>query len=847
MPNISLYDDMRATFMDYFMMEDIDDEMRRIVFQYNTRVYFDGLLAIALLPDNEWHKYSYFFQRLINNDLIMEFIFSTYSKALNHEDLILMDGRKDFDAYYNAFRGVLVNVCKMKDEKKPSEIIVDTIRHLTTRFKLFQKHLSKKAVERVGKNPASYVEHFIYVLKMMLIIYMRWMSNDFVFSPDVKDEEKINKYMKVMSEIHNFLNFKGNFRIVSFTLEDYLKVKKENEKKYISTGLRYFDCLFKDNPGYKKGWLFVVGGAYGMGKTKFLISLATNAVRQGFKVLHITAENDEDEVMEDYISAYRGKAFDNTNPYEMKEFEELSKYLKSKVKIIKVRPLDFTVDNINTFIEMMNNRDFEVDVLVVDSINLMTVPGVNGGGGASKYDKGEKIMLGLFDIAKNHDIAVLTCAQLQRQGVKKSQDGKEDEVEARSEDVSLSYAIPAFAHVYVTLNQSSDELRHNAMRIYVDKIRRGISKVTIPVIFDKGNMIIRDATEDEVKKYFGEKTNKVFDGIIKKRLEKLSGIDYGIFRVGEIKPEDDTFTVASIDEEEETISVPQQNEAIQESFSDKTHEPESDINDKVETKDDVEQEVKYESQEQENSHVTDEVIEIEQNNVEDVVVKNVEDTLDVVSDNEENVEVDKKRKPVDRIDEDFIKEVAIRNGMIVKDGKIYDGTGNEVEIDEILNFVKDIPHGKIDYDIKLFYPNENDRLVPYRVIATDTNEITEFGLIDMETDTGYVLFFNGKYELQISKDKKVNTDFMKMGYEYNNKIKEYVDEMVEKFMNMSEEELDSLVEDKDDVELNINITLPNQENSNNNPDNVEHIKVETSDKNDKTDNNASTDKSTKSK
>lgn len=225
------------------------------------------------------------------------------------------------------------------------------------------------------------------------------------------------------------------------------------------------------------------------GKTFMLIDVAVNAVSQGLKVLFVTLEMSENDMIKRFWTALTGQIGEDRDDIDYPYFEDdgnkwvvshktisrkavsivdIEKKQKSlkkmfrggDVKILAVPAYSLTPDQLDVKIErMVQQEEFVPDVIVVDYADIM-----------QPVDRGEyrhqidSIWKKLRALAQKRKAVVFTASQSGRSSISKDVD---------AEDIAED--IRKLAHVtsMVSLNQSAEERKEGIIRLKQLAIREG--------------------------------------------------------------------------------------------------------------------------------------------------------------------------------------------------------------------------------------------------------------------------------------------------------------------------------------------------------------------------------------
>ncbi len=263
------------------------------------------------------------------------------------------------------------------------------------------------------------------------------------------DELKLN--IKEIDEIN--LKEETHFRDLSDInfFDEYIDKLKTSER--IKTGWKYLDFLLGGGFLKEKMQSFIAGT--GVGKTMAQFNIGINASRNGNNVLYITLEISEGEMMK---RIYSNLGNCNIHNMERKWKNEYKSKIKNSVKnmegdfkLVEYGINTMTIEMLEKILEKYADKyDYKPDLLVVDSGNLVKVP---SNFNDNLYLKGQFIGNELQRIATEHEISVLTSAQLNREGSKKANRSGN----ATMQDIAESFAIPQVSDVVMGAGDSEGE------------------------------------------------------------------------------------------------------------------------------------------------------------------------------------------------------------------------------------------------------------------------------------------------------------------------------------------------------------------------------------------------------
>lgn len=264
--------------------------------------------------------------------------------------------------------------------------------------------------------------------------------------------------------------------------------KQETSKNKISSGWGNVDILL--HGGWDKGTFNVLMGETSCGKSTWLYNIACNAASQGKNVAIITVEMSQRKVIR-RLGAMRLKI-------DIDQYDELSKdstFIKNKINqlknsgnglfnteppgkifIKKFNTGDCNITDIDNYLTKLEEiKNIDLDVVIVDYINLMSVNKLNKEIGNNLYQKGKHLAEGLRYIADKFNLALITATQLDR-----AVWGASD---VKLQDIPESKAVAETADTVWGIIRNNEMKKHNKYRLKVLKLRDGDHKEQI-ILFD---------------------------------------------------------------------------------------------------------------------------------------------------------------------------------------------------------------------------------------------------------------------------------------------------------------------------------------------------------------------------
>lgn len=268
--------------------------------------------------------------------------------------------------------------------------------------------------------------------------------------------------------------------------------------------------------GFNSTWLIVLLGAAKSGKTAALIEFGVSAMLQGLKVLHISYEMSESEVVDRYdqcigfFSSEEGGVVQDTMEFVQGKWVKIRKKSHSIYDLEAVSRAKKAIKKFGGGLEIVDfssgkgsYRDIEVlldiienqkgvifDVLIVDYLGIMG----SVEKGQNKKEKIAENTLGLKAIGKERNLIVFTAQQGNRQAMK-----------ARTfQSHLIADAIePIYdSDLVMAICQTDKEEKNNIYRIYIAEARHGKKHESITMVRDLsiGQMMLGTATENLIIK-----------------------------------------------------------------------------------------------------------------------------------------------------------------------------------------------------------------------------------------------------------------------------------------------------------------------------------------------------------
>lgn len=263
-------------------------------------------------------------------------------------------------------------------------------------------------------------------------------------------------------------------------------IYEEDSDMVIPTG---FDTFDKQNGGFFRGSLVIIGGNSGGGKSILCNQLAVNQAKLGYNISLAPLEMSTKEMVSRTISSTTGrpaidiflKRLSNPDKDDIyRKMIKLSKEIEAKggsYTIFKPKE-DLTIQQL-----LSSMHTLKSDVIYIDYISLL-----KGVGGDDSWQKLGEVARYCKIYAENHNKVVVLLAQL-------SEEGK----------IRYSQAIKEHASLAWTFVSNADTRKNGVLRIELLKSRNQVNSAFLLNI-DYAKTAVRDFSPEDLKRL--EKTQK---------------------------------------------------------------------------------------------------------------------------------------------------------------------------------------------------------------------------------------------------------------------------------------------------------------------------------------------------
>jgi len=233
-------------------------------------------------------------------------------------------------------------------------------------------------------------------------------------------------------------------------IEGLLQYLRERNKTKIPLGIPILDSLIAG--GLPKQSVHTVLAGYGVGKTSFLINVAVEAARKGIKTLFTYHEGRTEQIVARFLSKITRIPFNTFLTLDIEihkeKIERAKKLLKDNILIKPMCQVGITVEDVYEYAKE-KQKDFPFDLLISDYGQELDPRQ----GFREKRHNISKVWTIFDQMASELDIVILTAAQFNREGVKKSKRGM---TVVRSDNISECINIAQKSEIILTLNPYKD-------------------------------------------------------------------------------------------------------------------------------------------------------------------------------------------------------------------------------------------------------------------------------------------------------------------------------------------------------------------------------------------------------
>lgn len=356
-------------------------------------------------------------------------------------------------------------------------------------FRLDTKEL-KDRFEEIGKiNLGHYSDD---ILKGQIESFLR-AKMTYMAIKKTAEEWKSSNYQSmnaVVEEIKKAVNFTINAKVgVSIkkdfdSLMSYLQLKLKN----VPTPFNALNGLI--DGGHPSKAVSMYFGEANMGKTTFLCNDAAFAVKNGYRVLYVTLEMPDFEIFKKIASNILEVEVNNLKNYDTNELRvRINNLCAADLKIIEYPSFEMSAYDLKNILHELEYKEkFIPDIIFIDYVNCMVA--AKDSGGQRHQDLGY-IMKELENIAKEFDVPIVSCSQLNRDGY--------GSLEVSAKNIGESIDIIKYcANGYAIMRDAAMKTK-GLFLVKILKNRYGPNEMQFYLKANMSIMKIEDASRNEVE------------------------------------------------------------------------------------------------------------------------------------------------------------------------------------------------------------------------------------------------------------------------------------------------------------------------------------------------------------
>lgn len=296
---------------------------------------------------------------------------------------------------------------------------------------------------------------------------------------DNKKEESYGLLIKYAEEISKFSILGAKFETVfeQFNERQVRRISEDyNYRIKIPTGIDDIDYrLGGSSGGPETGECVLWLGDSGSGKSQALVNVGIYAARQGHRVAHFQLEGTREQCLNRYDAAWTGTLYQ-----DMKVGNVTKKKMDIAQRVIKkLRRTDIIVSSEETFnaktlvdirreLQDMEKMYGKIDVIIIDYLELLEPGDGHNYSPSEERFRQAKLAKGMKMLAMEFNAVLHTATQ----SSSISEEDKNDPsfVITRSNLSEDKGKIRPF-DIFITINQTRDEMKKEIMRLHTDKLR----------------------------------------------------------------------------------------------------------------------------------------------------------------------------------------------------------------------------------------------------------------------------------------------------------------------------------------------------------------------------------------
>lgn len=293
------------------------------------------------------------------------------------------------------------------------------------------------------------------------------------------------------------LHIEGLDTIVAALIQD---LQSRGQTPELPTGIPLLDQTIW---GLHRAELMVLAGRPGEGKTTLAIQICRHLIERQKRVLFVSMEMTRQQIAERLlVQMTQFDAWHLRTGVHTEEFITLVTGLRPHLDGLNLRIVDrcgYTIAQMQHLMhQLVTEGGGAPDVLIIDFVQLIRLEG-----GMQRFDAIAEYLIALKELAMEHNMAILICSQINREGIKQGQQPK-------LENLKSSGAIEELADCVVMSwwEELGKKEQPAGMKYWllVKKNRYGSPGDQIPVRFDKAHLTFH-ALDDKVEAWQESQVN----------------------------------------------------------------------------------------------------------------------------------------------------------------------------------------------------------------------------------------------------------------------------------------------------------------------------------------------------
>jgi replicative DNA helicase len=294
-----------------------------------------------------------------------------------------------------------------------------------------------------------------------------------------KKENSYDLFVKYAEEISKFSIQDAKFETVFGDFNER-QIKRRsvdyNFRYKVPTGIDELDFrLGGISGGPESGECVLWLGDSGAGKSQCLVHIGVAAARQGHRVAHFQLEGTREQCLNRYDACWTGTLYQ-----DVKLGDITQKKIDIAQKIIKkLHKSDIIVSSEETFggktlvdvrreLKVMERVHGKIDVIIIDYLELLEVGDGHSYSPSEERFRQTKLSRGMKQLAMEFNAVVHTATQ--SNSISEEDRNDPNFVVSRSNLSEDRGKIRPF-DIFITINQTRDEMRDEVMRLHTDKLR----------------------------------------------------------------------------------------------------------------------------------------------------------------------------------------------------------------------------------------------------------------------------------------------------------------------------------------------------------------------------------------